>query len=423
MSTEDRPIKLVQVIAALVIVALGVGVVFLFKKTAPEPERGESEDRGLLVETVRLEAADHAVHVRAQGQVTAARRVVLSSQVAGKITWVSEALVPGGRLESGARLLRLDGRDYQLALQSRNADVNRAALELQLEQRRQAVAEREWESFGDEVPASPREPTAEGRALALRQPQVETAEVGVEAARGAAQQARLNLQRTTISAPFNAMVLSETVDVGQYVAPGAQLATLVGTDDAWVQVALPLESLGSIQFPEHEGEGEGSVARVTFEVGGRTVIREGHVLRLLPDLEASGGMARVLVSIRDPFAFESAAEGESGGEMPLLLGSYVTVDIDVPSIPGAIEVPRLAVREGNEVYVMNGEDQLEVRRVRVVWGREDTVLVGEGLADGEKLITSRVPSPVDGLRLREAEDPAVARSEDGAGEAGEDSEQ
>ncbi len=324
---------------------------------------------------------------------------MLSPEVPGKITWVSDELVPGGRIDEGTRLLRLDGRDYRLALQSRSADVNRANLELQLEQRRQAIAEREWEGFSQEdAPAGGTgEASESGRALALRQPQLENAEVSVEAARSAAQQARLNLQRTTIRAPFNAMVLSEAVDVGQYVAPGGQLATLVGTDEAWVQVSMPVEALPSIHFPERDGEG--SPARVSFDVGGQEVVREGRVLRLLPDLDASGGMARVLVAIDDPFAMDR--EGEDAPKVPLLLGSFVTVDIDVPPLSDVVEVPRLAVREGNQVYVMNDQDQLEVRELQVVWGRPESVLVREGVADGERVITSRVPTPVDGMALRE----------------------
>jgi len=394
---EDRPITWIQVVLAILIVGLGAAVVVAFKMSKPEPATSESESRGLLVQTERVSAGDHEVHVRAQGQVMSARRVVLSPQVAGKITWVNDELVPGGRIAENARLLRLDGRDYQLALQSRSADVNRASLELQLEQRRQAIAEREWNNFGEESASGATEADDPGRALALRQPQVENAEVTVGAAESAVQQARLNLQRTAIRAPFNAMVLSESVDVGQYVAPGSQLATLVGTDEAWVQVSLPVEALPSISFPERDGEG--SPAQVRFDVGGQEVVRQGRVLRLLPDLDASGGMARILVAIDDPFALER--EGEDAPKVPLLLGSFVTVDIDVPALSDVVEVPRLAVREGGKVFVMNGESQLEIRELQIVWGREDSVLVREGLVDGERVITSRVPTPVAGMVLRE----------------------
>ena len=416
--SEDKPIKPIQIVVALVIVLLGGGVVFAFKASKPEPARQEEDSRGLLVETQEVHADTHPVHVRAQGQVTAARRISLSPQVAGKIVWVSDDLVPGGRVEEGARLIRLDARDYRLALQSSSAEVNRAALELRLEQRRQAVAQREWETLSNESLglSSMVEPSEEGRELALRGPQVETAEVGVEAARSAAQRARLNLQRATLEAPFNAMILEESVDVGQYVAPGSPLATLVGTDEAWVQVSVPVESIASIRLPGRDGEA--SPARVSFDVGGEEVVRQGRVLRLLPDLDAAGGMARILVSIPDPFAFDR--EGESAPNMPLLLGSYVTVDIDVPPIESAVEVPRLAVREGNVVFVMNAQSELEVRQIDVVWGGDDSVLVGEGVSDGEKVITSRVPSPVDGLKLREAgtepSAPAEAEPSEGAEE-------
>mgnify|MGYP004126628259 FL=1 len=133
------------------------------------------------------------------------------------------------------------------------------------------------------------------------------------------------------------------------------------------------------------------------------------MLRLLPDLETAGGMARVLVAIDAPFAYER--EGANASTMPLLLGSYVTVDIDVPALGDVVEVPRLAVREGDELYVMNAQNELEVRHVRVVWGRPDTVLVDQGVTHGERVIVSRVPSPVDGLRLRQSGQPSAPQAD------------
>lgn len=386
------------VIPIVVLIAGVVGVRALIA-SKPEPARQERTTIGLLVETHAVEDGSFPISIEAQGQVMPARRVVVSSEVPGRVRSVNSELVPGGRLESGAQLFRVDARDFSLAVDSRAAEVQRSQLELQLEERRGSVAQREWEAFGGEDQTS-----GEGRTLALRQPQRETAGVAVRAAQNAVRSARLNLARTVVRAPFNATVVSENLDVGQYVAPGAQLATLVGTDEAWVQVSVPLASLGRIQLPRGDELG----ARVTIEhdVGDETIVREGHVIRLLPDLDPAGSMARILVEVPDPLRIAETTEAGP----PLLLGTYVRVRIEGGELNG-VQVPRRAVREGNIVYVMTPERGLEIRQIRVGWSLDDTVITSSGLSGGDLVITSRVNAPVEGMLLRGPDDPVPSANE------------
>ncbi|MEM9074044.1 MAG: efflux RND transporter periplasmic adaptor subunit [Myxococcota bacterium] len=393
-----------KVILPVVVTAMGIGVLMFMVKTKPPPPRVDRAQSGLLVTTETLRSGEHAVTVRAQGQVVAARQVIVAPEVTGRIRWQSENLVPGGRLARGDSIVRIDARDYQLQVESRSADVNRAQLELQLERGRQRVAEREWQAFGDGE-------DQEGQRLALRQPQVETAEVSVRSARSAVQQARLNLSKTNIRAPFNAMVIQESAELGQLVGPSASLATLVGTDEFFVRVSVPVENLASIRIPDRDGEG--SPARVWQEIGGRHVERQGHVVRLLPDVDPIGAMARVLVSIEDPMAFTEA----NADSLPILLSSFVTVDIEVAAIADAISVPRLAVRDGDRTFVMNDDGTLSIRDLTVVWRTEDALLVRSGVRAGERLITSRIATPVEGMALRVADTAPEAHAEAPAAES------
>jgi hypothetical protein len=117
---------------------------------------------------------------------------------------------------------------------------------------------------------------------------------------------------------------------------------------------------------------------------------------MLPDLDPSGAMARVIVAIPAPME----------GPVPLLLGSFVDVEIDAPPLENVIEVPRAAVREGNIVYVMNAESRLETRRVTVVWGLRDSLMVSDGLETGEQVIRSQVGTALPGMLLRTADQAA-----------------
>ena len=393
-------------ILPFVVLAAGVGVFMMLFQSRPEPPRTERGEEGLLVEVATLESGRHEVNVRARGQVIPAQRAVMAPQVTGTVRWMADALVPGGRFRRGETLLRLDSRDYRLALESQEANLSAAGLELQLERGRQVVAEREWQVFGAPEAAAG---SAAGEALARRQPQLDNAEVAVSAAESGVERARLDLSRTRLTAPFNAMVLTESVDRGQLVGPTSQVVTLVGTDTFWVEVAVPVDQLAALRIPgAGAAEGEGSRATVRQSVGDQRVERGGRVLRLLPDLDPAGSMARLLVSVDDPLGLEAEAAG-----IPLLLGSYVEVDLAATALDDVIEVPRYAVREGDRAFVMNGAGELEVRELEVAWGRRDTVLVRGGISAGEQLITSRVPNAVPGLKLRTGQ----SRGDEAAAEA------
>ena len=103
-------------------------------------------------------------------------------------------------------------------------------------------------------------------------------------------------------------------------------------------------------------------------------------------------MARLLVRIENPLG--------QRGDLPLLLGSFVDVAIGAQPIEDAIRVPRVALRNGRNVYVMNDDDLLEIREVRIAWTEPDSVLVTGGLEPDERVVTSRIATPVPNMLLR-----------------------
>lgn len=394
--------KALKVVLPLLVVALGIGVFRGLVESKPEAQRAERAVEGALVEAITVEPRQHEVNLIAQGTVIPARRVIVQPEAAGRITWLNPALVPGGRLRKGEKLARIDAREYELAVEARRAEVSRARTELRLERSRQSVAEKEWQMFGERENATAAT-EEEGGVLALRQPQLETAKVAVESAQSALNQAELTLSKTTIVAPFNALVVQETAELGQLVTQQAQLATLVGTDQFWVQVAIPVEALGAIDIPGVRGQGEGSLARVYQQVGTTRIEREGRVVQLLADLDAGGAMARILVAIDDPLGLT-----RPDGELPMLLNSYVSVEIGARPIENAFEIPRAALREGSRVFVVTAENTLGIRPVTIVWRREKSVIVSSGIAPGDRVITSRIAAPAEGMPVRVAETSGAA---------------
>ncbi len=225
-------------------------------------------------------------------------------------------------------------------------------------------------------------------------------EAKLEKAKSRLAAAELALERTSIAAPFNVLVLEEFVDTGQLVGTQTTLATLVGTDRFWVQVSVPVGSLGRISFPGG-AERHGSEAQVIFEqVSGPPVVRRGHVVRIMGDLDPEGRMARILVSIDDPLNLEA---GRMVAER-ILLGSYVKVRIAAGFFDTVYSVPREALREGDVVWVKDSEGTLQIRPVRVVWRLKDDVLVDADLEPGDELIMSRLHAPLPGMAVQGVRD-------------------
>lgn len=378
----------------LPVVFVGVGALGMIKliEARPKAKKVAAAERGALVDVIPAESGRRAVQVDAQGTVMAARSLELKVQVGGQVTELNEGLVPGGRVKDGDLLVRIERRDYDLAIHEASARVATAEQNRDMELGRRSVAEREWALLGNSAKAGE---AAQRRAL--REPQKQNAAAAVRAAEATVAKARLAASRTRIHAPFNALVLDEAVEVGQVVQPGLRLARLVGTDAFWVQVSVPVSDLSWIDVP-------GASARVTHQSGDRVVSRRGTVVRLLGDLDPMGSMARLVVEVADPLGLED------GGEA-LLLRSFVQVAIDGRSVDDVYEVPRVALREGDRVWRVDVDDTLLSGPVKVVRRMRETVLVSGGLSDGDRVVTSRLASPVPGMKLRVKAPPATSRAE------------
>ncbi len=382
--------RFLKLLLGLAVIGAGVGAYLLLVHFRKEPERRAPPDPAIAVMLIRAEPADEPVTVRVMGTTVAARQLTLLSEVGGRAVWVSPDLVPGGRVTAGQVLVRIDPRDYDLAIEQQRAAVGRAELDLATERARKAVAEREWALIADDV-----QPSEEGRRLALREIQIETAETSLESAKSILDKARLSRSRATLKAPWDALVVEKGVDVGQVVGPSTRIAALVDSQVFWVQVSVPVETLGWISLPDGSGK-PGAAAMVVQRVGqGGETRREGRVIRLLGDLDPVGKMARLLVEVPDPLG----DPGGEGGSLPLLLGANVAVEIEGPRINDAVAIPRVALRDRDMVWIARG-GKLVVVPVEVVWATERRVFVRGEVVPGDSVVVSRIAAPVAGMALR-----------------------
>jgi len=382
MPTSNRPRSktILLVTVTLLIVAGGLGTSTYWLKNKPRAQRAAPQVLPPLVETLETRPADHRVAVPAMGSVAAAQSVELSARVSGELVEVSPRLIPGERFKKGELIARIDPADFELALRQKEADLVNARYELELELGKRAVAQREYELLGETIGES-------DRALVLREPHLQAARSKVDAAEAAVKQAKLDLERTRIVAPFNAVVVTRDAAVGMQVGSSTKLATLADSDRYWIEATLPVGELSRIRAGK-----QGSRALIAPRSPGQH-FPEGVVKTVMSDVESKGRMARVVVEVSRPF--------ETGSGAPLLLGDLVTLSIEGETLENVVRIPRSALREGPSVWLLTPENRLHITAVAPLWSEQDAVYVDAAAIDeGCRIIGSNLAAPVDGMSLR-----------------------
>ncbi len=383
--------RVIRVVVPLLIVVAGFLVMRLLLLSRSAPQKEAPGTPGALVEVLAVAPRDHRVRVAATGTVQARRIAAITPRVSGRVTRVSPDFVAGGFFSEGDLLFEIEEVDYRLALERAKASLAQAELELELEESRARVARIEWEALAARDDDGPPDP------LVLRDPQLKKARASVAAARAAVKEAELALQRTRLYAPFDCRVRSEGVEVGQYVRAGTSVAEVAGTTTAEVLVAVPVEELQWLSLPRAGHRRPGSPAEVVVAGGDRTFTWEGRVVRSLGEVDPKGRMARIVVAVDDPYHLRnSKAEDVPDLEM----GMFVDVALYGKTLKRVFPLPRRALREGNTVWVVDGDDKLSIRPVTVVRREGDTVFVSDGLEPGDLVVLTSVTGAAEGMKLR-----------------------
>lgn len=373
----------------LILLLAGLGSVAITKMRKP-PEKHAQMNRGILVETIPIVRQNQRAIVHATGTVEPRQSISLVAEVTGTLTWVSARFVEGGFFQKGEKLLEIDPRDYQLAVQRAQADLARAQIALQTEKEQSGIARREWDRLDlpDKGTPSP---------LVLRQPQLEGEKANLAAAQAGLEQARLNLQRTVVRAPFSGRLKNKKVDRGEYVRVGTPLAELAGTDEAEIIVPLPLEDLRWLKIPAAGSDRKGSRCSVSALIGNTRYNWQGTINRAFGEIDNASRMAKIAITVDDPYRL---SQKNGSTTIPLTNGMFVEISIEGTILDQVFTIPRSALREGDVVWLANDKDQLEIRPVHVLRRQQQSLLIDQGLQGGERLILTNISGVAPEMLLR-----------------------
>ncbi len=389
-------------IALVIVIVVAAAAAYRYQmKTSPQAQRQRPPRQAKLVRVIPVQKGNCTTAVKAMGPALPAQQVTLHPQVAGRIVVMSEAVIPGGIIHAGQALMTIDRRDYEILVQQRHADVARALKDLKVEQGNRAVAKQEYELLGEVV-------TEEDRELVLREPQLASAQSALESAQAALRKAELDLSRCDITAPFNAIIQEKLVDIGTTVTSGTQLVSLMATDEAWIDLKVPIDQLKWLTIPLRNRD-PGSTATIYNPLAwGPRRFRTGRILRLHGQIEAEGKQARLLAVVDDPFCLKS----ENYDKPKLLMGSFVQAQIQGRTLESVFPVKRPYVRDNNTVWIVDDDSRLQIRPVQIAYSGPDEVFVSTGLVENEQLVVTDIAAPMPGmpLRIAGAEDESTERN-------------
>jgi RND family efflux transporter MFP subunit len=343
-----------------------------------------------------LQPKDYTVVVPTQGEVRARTESSLIPEVSGVIQAISPSFREGGFFEEKEELVKLDDRDHKAAVVIAQSAVAQAETLVTEEKAKGEQALEDWKGLGRAGDPDP---------LVLRKPQLAEAEARLLSAKATLERAQRDFERTSIKAPYAGRIVEKLADVGQFVSTGRDLAKIYAVDAAEIDLPLRSDELEFLDLPEHyRGERmpvmtNGPEVTFTAPYAGRIGEWKGQLVRVAGGIDQKSRQLYVTAQVLDPYA------RRGGDNPPLKIGMFVNAQIKGRKLPGVFVIPRVAVREGDQVLLIDGQQKLRSRVVKIIWGGQDHVVVNDGLKPGELLCTTALHYAVEGSQVKVKEMP------------------
>lgn len=402
---------LVRLLIPVFILAAGFGAWKWLGVPVPTPAPVHQPAQKLKTEKQVLHSSHFQVTLETQGTIRAHHNTTITSLVAGTLKTIHPCFEDGAFFTEGQILAELDPADLQAALTAAQSRLARAEAALAQEEARAKQAKLNWEDIGYEETPSP---------LVLRVPQLKEANAVVTSARADLEQATRNLERAKIRAPFDGRVKSRLVGLGQAVGGTTPLGEVFATDFAEVRLPLSADQLPYVTLPTRNDDRPVEVI-LTDALGDENrptgKIWKARIVRTEGALDESSKELFAIARVDDPFGIVSR-------NPELRIGQPVRASIQGNILENVFSIPRTALRGVNRIYLIDPQDEssgpvIRKAEIQPIWSTADTLVIREGLKNGDWLAISRLPyapdgAPVDILEPRIAADAKDAKPSTGS---------
>lgn len=380
----------------IIILVVGAIVAVGLASMRKPPEKKPVEVQAILVDAQPISFEQVDFEVTTQGNVVAKNQTNLTAQVAGRVVGISDQFVEGGFFKAGDVLITLEADDFETEVKLAEAELARSQAALEEEIARGRVAEQEWRSVNNTTPPE----------LGLRKPQLAREQANVKAAAAQLERAKRNLARTEIKAPYDGMVVSRNVDLGQFITSAVGLGEVYSTDVAEVRLPLTDADLAFVSL----SPGQTLPVTLSAVVAGKFSTWEGQVVRNEGILDQRSRVVYAVVEVNDPYLRNGVRNG-----LPLRFGQFVNASITGKQADNLVVLPRHALRLDGSVVVVTPDNEIAIRDVEVMRADNEHVYISSGLKFDDKVAYSAIPNPYNGMPVRltsdEPEEPSPSEQD------------
>ncbi|WKE64299.1 efflux RND transporter periplasmic adaptor subunit [Gallaecimonas kandeliae] len=369
----------------LAVLVVAVGGFFALKSMKKPPQKAEEAKPPLMVSVVQAKAQEVNYQVHSQGTIQPKTQTTLAAQVGGRIVSVSGSFRSGSMVQKGELLAQIDPADYQTALSMAEAELAQAQAAYEQEKAQGVVAAKEWRHV------SPDKVTD----IALRKPQLASAKAAVEAQKARVEEAKRNLARTEIRAPYDGLVRSRLVNLGQYVGPSSQLGII--DDTAIAEVRLPVSDQELNWLGLNDNDGSTVSITLSHSVNGHSYSWPATLVQSSGVLDDKSRMSFIIAEVRDPYL------RHQGRGQWLKFGTFVEAQLRSSTQRPLIVLPKDAVR-GDEVVTVDKDNHIHRIQVQVDRNDDKFAYIASGLEAGAKVSLTALTNVVDGTLVALADD-------------------
>ena len=356
----------------------------LKKELKKEFKKEKQQKRARTVQVVALERRSVEPTWRASGYVIPSETVNIRARVSGDIEEINAIAQPGQALKKGEWLVKLDPTDFELSLNSQQAQLAQANASLALEQADQVLAKEELALLNQTSEL------AIDETLVLRKPQLAMAQSKVDVANNNVEKALINLSRTRVVMPFDGKIVDQYIGRGSNVSTNTTLFSVTNTKRYWLEVKIPHLFLPLLNQTQ-------PYKVIQDRLWGKEKYRYAKFISVLPELDTKDRQIIILLAIDKPL-------DDKKGQPHVFINDFVNVELKGNKIVNAWTIKYNWLQPDNTIWVVDAQQTLQKRAVEVIFkGREFIYIHGkfqEGdLALAEKPGIANIGLPVKVKRL------------------------
>lgn len=334
--------KIINLAFAPVIIIAAVAFTVMLVKSKKKPPSRPPGIAVPVVTVIESVPGDTTPVVSTYGYVRTYFETNIAGQVGGLIESISPDFDPGRALKKGDLLAKIEDSDFKTALAERQSALAQTLQTLADEETRSRIASEDWLASGRKLEDAPE--------FTLRMPQLTAAKASVSSAEEAVDKALLDLTRTEIRSPFDAIVQARTASPGNVVSAGATLGTLVSRDKAEVRLPLTPNQVAQLDLPLAFTGGGSSPVPATLRSPSRPGVEwQASVTRTEAAIDTKNQVLFVIAEIPHPFDDPDAF---------LPVGTFVTAELAGRPLNGVHTLPESTLLDDSFLWVVGPEGEL-----------------------------------------------------------------